>query len=60
MSICGNAKCTTARQEGGSAILTEVSGRREVQERNSLTTVYVDSNTSLLLQTAIGEVSSVN
>ena len=26
----------------------------------SLTTVYVDSNTSALLQTAVGEVSSVN
>ena len=60
VSICGIAKCTTARQEGGSAISTEVSGRREVQERKSLTTVYVDSNTSVLLQTAIGEVSSVN
>ena len=59
MSICGNAKCTTARQEGGSVISTEVSGRREVQERKSLTTVYVDSK-SVLLQTAIGEVSSVN
>ena len=39
---------------------TEVSGRREVQKRKSLTTVYVDSNTSVLLQTAIGEVSSIN
>ena len=47
MSICNNVKCTTARQEG-------------VQERKSLTTVYVNSNTSVLLQTAIGEVSSVN
>ena len=47
MSICNNAKCTTARQEG-------------VQERKSLTTVYVNSNTSVPLQTAIGEVSSVN
>ena len=47
VSICNNAKCTTARQEG-------------VQERKSLTTVYVNSNTSVLLQTAIGEVSSVN
>ena len=47
MSICNKAKCTTARQEG-------------VQERKSLTTVYVNSNTSVLLQTAIGKVSSVN
>ena len=39
---------------------TEVSGRREVQERRSLTAVYVDSNTSALLQTGIGEMSSVN
>ena len=60
MSICCNAKCITARQEGGSTILTAVSGRREVQERKSLTTVYVDSNSSVLLQTVIGEVSSVN
>ena len=60
VSICGNAKRTTARQEGGSAISTEVSDRRQDQERKSLTTVYVDSNTSVLLQTAIGEVSSVN
>ena len=60
VSISGNAKCTTARQEGGSAISTEVSDRRQDQERKSLTTVYVDSNTSVLLQTAIGEVSSVN
>ena len=60
VSICGNAKCTTSRQEGGSAISTEVSDRRQDQERKSLTTVYVDSNTSVLLQTAIGEVSSVN
>ena len=30
------------------------------KERTSLTTVYVDSNTFVLLQTAVGEVSSVN
>ena len=36
VSICGNAKCTTARQKGGRAMSTEVSGRREVQERKSL------------------------
>ena len=53
VSICGNAKCTKCTS-------TEVSDRRQDQERKSLTTVYVDSNTSVLLQTAIGEVSSIN
>ena len=60
VSICDFAKSTTAHQEGGSAISADRSDRREDQERKSLTTVYVDSNTSVLLQTAVGEVSSVN
>ena len=60
MSICDVAKCTTALQDGGSAISADISDRREDQERTSLTTVYVDSNSSFLLQTAVGEVSSVN
>ena len=60
VSICDFVKSTTAHQEGGSAISADRSDRREDQERKSLTTVYVDSNTSVLLQTAVGEVSSVN
>ena len=60
MSICDFAKCTTAHQEGGSAISTDRSDQREDQKRTSLTTVYVDSNTSVLLQTAVGKISSVN
>ena len=58
--ICEFAKSTTAHQEGGSATSADRSDRREDQDRTSLTTVYVDSNTSVLLQTAVGEVSSVN
>ena len=60
VSICDIAKCTTAHQEGGSAISADRSDRREDQERTSLTTVYADTNTSVLWQTAVGEVSSVN
>ena len=55
VSICDFAKCTTAHQEGGSAISADISDRREDQKRTSLTTVYVDSNTSVLLQTAVGD-----
>lgn len=57
MSICDIIKCSTARQEGGSAISADISDRREDQDRTSLATVYIDSNTSVLLQTAIGEIS---
>jgi len=57
MSICDITKCSTAQQEGGSAISADISDRREDQERTSLATVYIDSNTSVLLQTAIGEIS---
>ena len=49
----------TAHQYEESATSTEVFDRREDQERKSSTAVYVDSNTSFLLQTAVGVVSSV-
>ncbi|KAK2553209.1 hypothetical protein P5673_025406 [Acropora cervicornis] len=55
MSICDITKCSTAQQEGGSAISADISDRREDQERTSLATVYIDSNTSVLLQTAIAD-----
>ena len=58
MSICHIAKCRTVHKEGGSAISAEISDRREDQKRTFLLTVYVDSNTFILLQTAVGEVSS--
>lgn len=60
MSICDIANRTTSHLEGGSALSSDTSDRREDQDRTPLTTVYVDSNTSVLLQTAVGEVSSVN
>ena len=60
MSICDIANRTTSHLEGGSALSADTSDRGEDQDRTSLTTVYVDSNTSVLLQTAVGEVSSVN
>lgn len=60
MSICDIANRATSHLEGGGALSSDTSDRREDQDRTPLTTVYVDSNTSVLLQTAVGEVSSVN
>ena len=52
VSICDNVNCITS--------LERVSHRLEDQERKSLTTIYVNSNTSVLLQTAVGVVFSVS
>ncbi|XP_044184810.1 uncharacterized protein LOC122964955 [Acropora millepora] len=53
MSICENAN-------RGSSVVVSDRGERRSNENKSSTTVYVDSNTSILLQTAIAPVSVVH
>ena len=63
MSICENANCssgTSEIQSRGSSVVESDGGERISNENKSSTTVYVDSNTSILLQTAIAQVSRVH
>ena len=55
MSICENANRgngTSEIQSRGSSVVVSDRGERRSNENKSSTTVYVDSNTSILLQTA--------
>ena len=63
MSICENANRgngTSEIQSRGSSVVVSDRGERRSNENKSSTTVYVDSNTSILLQTAIAPVSVVH
>ena len=56
MSICENAKRgggTSEIQSRGSSVVSSDGGERRSNENMTSSTVYVDSNTSVLLQTAI-------
>ena len=62
MSICENANRgngTLEIQSRGSSLMVSDRGERRSYENKSSTTVYVESNTSILLQTAIAPVSVV-
>ena len=63
MSICKNANRgsgTSEIQSRGSSVESSDGGERRSNESKTSTTVYVDSNTSILLQTAIAQVSRVH
>ena len=63
MSICENANRgsgTSEIQSRGSSVVSSDRGERRSNENKTSTTVYVDSNTSILLQTAIAQVSRVH
>ena len=63
MSICNNANRgsgTSEIQSRGSSVVSSGEGERRSNENKTSTTVYVDSNTSILLQTAIAQVSRVH
>jgi len=63
MSICENANRgsgTSEIQSQGSSVVASDGGEGRSNENKSSTTVYVDSNTSILLQTAIAHVSRVH
>ena len=63
MSICENANRgngTSEIQSRGSSVVVSDRRERRSNENKSSTTVYVDSNTSILLQTAIAPVSVVH
>ena len=63
MSICENAirgSGTSEIQSRGSSVVPSDGGERRSNENKTSTTVYVDSNTSILLQTAIAQVSRVH
>ena len=65
MSICENANrgCGTSEiQSRGSSVVSSDGGERRSNENKTSTTVYmyVDSNTSILLQTAVAQVSRVH
>jgi len=63
MSICENANRgsgTSEIQSRGSSVVASDGGERRFNENKSSTTVYVDSNTSILLQTATTQVSRVH
>ena len=63
MSICENASHgsgTSEIQSQGSNVVASDGDERRSNENKSSTTVYVDSNSSVLLQTAIAHVSRVH
>ena len=63
MSICENANRgsgTSEIQSRGSSVVSSDGGERRSNENKTSTTVYVDSNTSFLLQTVIAQVSRVH
>ena len=63
MSICENANRgsgTSEIQPRGSSVVSSDGGERRSNENKTSTTVYVDSNTSILLQTVIAQVSRVH
>ncbi|XP_044183283.1 uncharacterized protein LOC122963962 [Acropora millepora] len=63
MSICENANRgngTSEIQSRGSSVVVSDRGERRSNENKSSTMVYVDLNTSILLQTAIAPVSVVH
>ena len=52
--------CTSEIQSRGRSVVSSDGGERRSNENKTSTTVYVDSNTSILLQTAIAQVSRVH
>ena len=63
MSICENANRGSGNSEiqsRGSSVVSSDGGERRSNENKTSTTVYVDSNSSILLQTAIAQVSRVH
>lgn len=63
MSICENASRGSSISENpsrGRSVVAPDGGERRSNENKSATTVYVDSNRSILLQTAIASVSMVH
>ena len=59
MSICENTNRGSGNskiQSRGSSVVSSDGGERRSNENKTPTTVYVDSNTSILLQTAIAQV----